>query len=59
MTTNEWYAARRQVEAELSDQQPIFCLCGRLATGLHESGCKRFQDKVTRETKKRIKEQQV
>lgn len=38
----------------MSDKQSMFCLCGRLATGLHENGCRKFQNKVTRETIKRL-----
>ena len=52
---SEWLKTRQIVECELSDQQTIFCICGRLATGLHESRCRRFRDKVTSETVKRLK----
>jgi hypothetical protein len=31
------------------------CLCGRLATGLHENGCRRFKNAVNSETVKRLK----
>lgn len=44
-----------EVWAELSDQQTMFCCCGRLATGLHERNCKRFRDKVDAETIARLK----
>jgi hypothetical protein len=44
---NEWLTARQEAEQEVSDSQSMFCVCGRLATGLHERGCKRFNDKVT------------
>ena len=50
----EWLKMRQQVENELSDKQSMFCLCGRLATGLHESHCSRFRNKVTDETLKRL-----
>ena len=52
---NEWLKMRREVEDELSARQSMFCVCGRLATGLHESGCRRFSNKVTSETVKRLK----
>lgn len=51
----DWLKVRRSVEDELSSQQAMWCLCGRLATGLHESHCTRFRNKVTRETVKRMK----
>lgn len=50
----EWLKTRKEVEAELSDKQSMFCLCGRLATGLHENGCRKFQNKITSETVKRL-----
>ena len=46
---------RREVFNELSDSQTMFCCCGRLATGLHESHCTRFNNKVNAETIKRLK----
>jgi len=50
----EWFKTRQQVENELSDKQGMFCLCGRLATGLHESHCSKFRNKITSETLKRL-----
>ena len=41
-------------ENKISDNQSFICICGRLATGLHERGCKIFQDKVTAETIKEL-----
>ena len=45
---------RQQVFNEMSDQKTMFCCCGKLATGLHESHCKKFNDKVISETIKRL-----
>lgn len=45
---------RQQVFNEMSDQQTMFCCCGKLATGLHESHCKKFNDQVLSETIKRL-----
>lgn len=45
---------RAQVFNELSDNQTLFCCCGRLATGWHESHCRKFNDKVTSQTIKRL-----
>lgn len=45
---------RNKVKEELSNGQTMFCCCGRLATGLHESHCKKFNDKVDAEVIKRL-----
>lgn len=45
---------RRKVFSELSDMQAVFCCCGKLATGLHEDHCAKFNDKVDTETIKRL-----
>lgn len=47
-------ATRERVFNELSDKQPIFCVCGKLATGLHEANCRRFNKMVDKETCKRL-----
>ncbi|MBR1526917.1 MAG: hypothetical protein IJ640_09715 [Prevotella sp.] len=44
-----------EVWTELSDQQTMFCCCGRLATGLHENNCKKFRDKVEAATIAKLK----
>lgn len=51
----EWIATRKSVEEELSERQRVFCICGCLATGLHENSCKRFQNNVNGETVRRLK----
>ncbi|GAG36409.1 unnamed protein product, partial [marine sediment metagenome] len=45
---------RREVEDRLSEANGMFCVCGRLATGLHESNCRKFRNEVTRETVKKL-----
>lgn len=45
---------RNQVKEELSERQPMFCCCGKLATGLHEANCKKFNNKVDVEVIKRL-----
>ena len=50
----EWLKTRKEMENEISDSQSMFCVCGRLATGLHESNCRKFHDKVTDETVKKL-----
>jgi len=51
---SEWLKTRSEVFEGLSSKQSMFCICRRLATGLHESGCRQFQKKVTSETVKRL-----
>jgi len=51
----EWLRVRQETANELSDKQAMFCVCGRLATGLHENGCRKFQNKITSETVKKLK----
>lgn len=41
---------RQKVFNELSDKQTMFCCCGKLATGLHENNCTKFNNKVDAET---------
>ena len=45
---------RQMVFDELSDRQTMFCCCGRLATGLHEDNCTKFNNKVNSETINRL-----
>ena len=52
---SEWLRTRSKVEEELSNNQSTFCICDRLATGLHESCCKKFNDAVTKKTLKELK----
>lgn len=49
-----WYRTRELVEDELSAKQSIFCICGRLATGMHEQNCSKFKNKINSETLKRL-----
>lgn len=51
---SEWLKTRQETFNELSDKQSMFCVCRRLATGLHENGCRKFQAKVTSETLKKL-----
>ena len=45
---------RQEVFDELSEQQTMFCCCGKLATGIHETHCSKFNRKVNDETIKRL-----
>lgn len=51
---SDWLSMRQKVDIEISDQQAMFCVCGRLATGFHEKGCRKFNNKVNTETVKRL-----
>ena len=51
---SEWLKARQETENELSDRQLMLCVCGRLATGLHESHCPKFRNKVLSETLRKL-----
>jgi len=42
----EWMRTRMRIENEQSDLQMYQCVCGRLATGMHESRCSRFRARV-------------
>ena len=50
-----WLTSRNEVENELSDKQSMFCICGKLATGLHERNCRKFQNEVNRKTTVKLK----
>lgn len=51
---SEWLKTRQEISNDMSDKQSMFCICGKLATGLHESNCKRFKNKITSETVKKL-----
>lgn len=46
LNRNLYIATRREEEMRISDSQSMWCCCGALATGLHESRCSRFRNKV-------------
>jgi len=50
----EWLETRQKTEQEESDRQAMFCVCGKLATGLHESGCKKFNNRITKLTVEKL-----
>ena len=57
--SSTWSSTRRKVFDELSDRQSMFCCCGKLATGLHEQNCRKFNRKVDIETVKRLKSHEL
>ena len=50
----DWLKTRQETEDEMSKKNSIFCICGRLATGLHERNCRKFNNAVIKETVKRL-----
>lgn len=50
----EWIDTRLKVGIQLSNEQSMWCVCGRLATGLHENNCGRFNAKINKETVLRL-----
>ncbi len=38
--------AKAEAEKEMDDLTPVFCFCGKLATGLHTAHCKKFQERM-------------
>ena len=42
----EWMTAWNDAFDELSRAQSIFCVCGKVASGLHERSCPAFRKKV-------------
>lgn len=51
---SSWLMTRKKVKDEVSDSQTMFCVCGKLATGLHEETCRKFNKKINSETVKRL-----
>jgi len=50
----KWLDTQYEVKDELSRAQSVFCICGRLATGLHETNCRKFKAKIINETLMRL-----
>lgn len=50
----EWVTEYRKQENIISDSVPMVCFCGRLATGLHISRCRKFIEKVESATIKSL-----
>ena len=48
MLSDEEYRIYSQCEMKVSDDHPMKCICGRLATGLHERNCSKYRKAVDR-----------
>lgn len=51
---SEFASMYGKVFDDFFETQPIFCFCGKLATGIHERTCKKFNNKVEREVLRRL-----
>lgn len=51
----EWKKAHKEADDEVSKDCSMFCICGRLCTGLHERTCRRFRTKVDSVAVKKLK----
>ena len=56
--TEKYAKMAYEEEAALSDQNNMFCVCGRLATGFHERSCGAFRRKVQQRVFARAKAEQ-
>ena len=50
----EWIRVRQETNEEVSKEHPTWCVCRMLCTGLHESSCRRFKNKVNRKAVKKL-----
>jgi hypothetical protein len=51
----EWREAHTTADTLVSSQCAMWCVCGKLCTGLHERTCARFKNKVNSEAAKQLK----
>ena len=49
-----WLKTYDECSEEVSNEHSMFCVCGRLATGLHESSCAKFRKEVEKRTVKKL-----
>lgn len=45
----EYKKAKSQATNIVDNKYPIFCCCGKIATGLHTQSCRKFNEQVDRE----------
>lgn len=50
----DWLKAYDECSEEVSNEHSMFCVCGKLATGLHESSCAKFRKEVEKRTVKKL-----
>lgn len=51
----EFVNVRMLADKEVSDEHPMWCVCKRLCTGMHERSCSRFRNKVNSRTVSKLK----
>jgi hypothetical protein len=51
----DWIKTREEADEEVSREHSMKCVCGKLCTGLHESYCRKFKEKVDTRTVKKLK----
>lgn len=51
----DWLKARQEADEEVSREHEMWCVCRKLCTGLHESSCRQFQNKVNTRTIQKLK----
>lgn len=51
---SDYVKTRREVFNALSNQQAVFCICGKIASGFHEDRCSKFNALVDKETVKKL-----
>ncbi|WP_152567457.1 hypothetical protein [Porphyromonas gulae] len=54
MHTMAWMQTWNDAFDELSSMQTVFCVCGKVASGLHERSCAAFRKKVDDAAIKRL-----
>lgn len=47
---------KSEIEGQMDDEYPIFCICGKLATGLHTMSCRRWRNHLTMHTVQTMKD---
>lgn len=52
---SQWVKTRQEVDNEISSKQTMFCVCGKLATGLHERTCRKYIQIVNAKTVEKLK----
>ena len=51
---SDYVKTRCEVFNALSNQQAVFCICGKIVSGFHEDRCSKFNALVDKETVKRL-----
>lgn len=53
---NLFQKKKNEIEAQMDDEHQMFCLCGKLATGLHTMYCNKWKNHLTTHTLQALKE---